>query len=83
MAADRRGSPQSAAAVLLPVRTELPERIAAPASVPADGYVEIVLAAGTLRQHGRVAAETLWIDGLSRRSGSRCRQARRYGSPLA
>ena len=70
MAAGRRGTPQSAAAVLLPVRTERPEPIAVPASVPADGYVEIILAAGTIRLHGRVAAETLRmaIDGLSRRS---------------
>lgn len=70
MAAGRRGSPQSAAAVLLPVRTERPASTAVPTSVPADGYVEIVLAAGTIRLHGRVAAETLWmaIDGLSRRS---------------
>jgi hypothetical protein len=54
----------------LPVRTERPEPIAVPAPVPADGYVEIVLAAGTIRLHGRVAAETLRlaIDGLSRRS---------------
>jgi transposase-like protein len=70
MAAGRRGSPQSAAAVLLPVQTERPASIAVPASVPADGYVEIVLAAGTIRLYGRVAAETLRmaIDGLSRRT---------------
>ena len=70
LAAGRHGSPQSAAAVLLPVRTERPASIAVPASVPADGYVEIVLATGTIRLHGRVAAETLRmaIDGLSRRS---------------
>ena len=38
--------------------------------VAIDGYVEIVLAAGTIRLHGRVAAETLRIalDALSRRS---------------
>jgi transposase len=70
MAAGRRRSPPSAAAVLLPVRTERPQSIAAQAPVPTDGYVEIVLAAGTIRLHGRVAAETLRmaIDGLSRRS---------------
>jgi transposase-like protein len=70
MAAGRPGSPQSAAAVLLPVQTERPASIAVPASVPADGYVEIVLSAGTIRLHGRVDAETLRmaIDGLSRRT---------------
>jgi hypothetical protein len=36
--------------------------------MPTDGYVEIVLAAGTIRLHGRVAAETLRValDALSR-----------------
>jgi hypothetical protein len=54
-------------AVLLPVRTE-PDAVAAP--VPSDGYVEIILAAGTIRLHGRVAAEMVRvaIDGLSRLS---------------
>lgn len=70
MAAGRRGSPQSAAAVSLPVRTERAGPMAVSAPLPADGYVEIVLAAGTICLHGRVAAETLRmaIDGLSRRS---------------
>jgi hypothetical protein len=70
MAASHRGATQSPAAVLLPVRTEPPESIAVPAPVAADGYVEIILAAGTIRLHGRVAAETLRLalDGLSRRS---------------
>ena len=67
MASGRRASGRRTDAVLLPVRTE-PAAIAAP--VPTDGYVEIVLAAGTIRLHGRVAAETLRvaIDALSRRS---------------
>lgn len=52
---------------LLPVRTDS-SRVSAP--LPGDGYVEIVLAAGTIRLHGRVVAETLRmaIDALSRRS---------------
>jgi hypothetical protein len=67
VASGRRDSVRGTDAVLLPVRTE-PAAIAAP--VPTDGYVEIVLAAGTIRLHGRVAAETLRvaIDALSRRS---------------
>jgi transposase-like protein len=69
MASGRRASRQSTDAVLLPVRTE-PDAVAVPAPRPADGYVEIVLAAGTIRLHGRVAAETLRValDALSRRS---------------
>lgn len=65
MASGRRPSGRSTDAVLLPVRTE-PSAVPA----PADGYVEIVLAAGTIRLHGRVAVETLRIalDGLARRS---------------
>ena len=67
MASGHRASGRSADAVLLPVRTEL-DVVAAP--LPTDGYVEIVLAAGTIRLHGRVAAETLRValDALSRRS---------------
>ena len=67
MASGRRSSGRSTDAVLLAVRTE-PSAVSAP--LPPDGYVEIVLAAGTIRLHGRVAAETLRIaiDGLSRRS---------------
>jgi hypothetical protein len=67
MASGGRASGRGTDAVLLPVRTES-AAIAAP--LPADGYVEIVLAAGTIRLHGRVAAETLRvaIDALSRRS---------------
>jgi transposase len=67
MASGRRVSGRSTDAVLLPVRTE-PAAIAEPVST--DGYVEIILAAGTIRLHGRVAAETLRIalDALSRRS---------------
>lgn len=67
MASGRRSAGRSTDAVLLPVRTE-PSTV--PAPQPADGYVEIVLAAGTIRLHGRVAAETLRValDGLSRRS---------------
>ena len=66
-ASSRHSSGRSTDAVLLPVRTE-PSTL--PAALPADGYVEIVLAAGTIRLYGRVAAETLRlaIDGLSRRS---------------
>jgi transposase-like protein len=66
MASGRRASGRSTDAVLLPVRTE-PD-VGAP--LPTDGYVEIVLAAGTIRLHGRVAAETLRValDALSRRS---------------
>jgi transposase-like protein len=67
MASGRRTSRRGTDAVLLPVRTE-PAATAAP--LPTDGYVEIVLAAGTIRLHGRVAAETLRValDALSRRS---------------
>jgi len=67
MASGLRASERGADAVLLPVRTE-PDAVVVPA--PTDGYVEIVLAAGTIRLHGRVAAETLRValDGLSRRS---------------
>ena len=67
MASGRRASGRGTDAVLLPVRTE-PAAVAAP--VPTDGYVEIVLAAGTIRLHGRVAAETLRValDALSRHS---------------
>jgi len=67
MASGRRSSGRSTDAVLLPVRTE---PAAVPAPVAADGYVEIVLAAGTIRLHGRVAAETLRValDAPSRRS---------------
>jgi transposase-like protein len=67
MESGRRASGRSTDAVLLPVRTE-PNAV--PAPLPADGYVEIVLAAGTIRLHGRVAAETLRValDALSRRS---------------
>ena len=66
-ATDRRAAGLRTDAVLLPVRTE-PAAVAAP--LPADGYVEIVLAAGTIRLHGRVDAEMLRValDGLSRRS---------------
>jgi transposase-like protein len=67
MASGRRSSERSTDAVLLPVRTE---PAAVPAPLPADGYVEIVLAAGTIRLHGHVAAETLRValDALSGRS---------------
>jgi len=67
MASGRRSSGRRTDAVLLPVRTE-PDVVAAP--VPPDGYVEIILAAGTIRLHGRVAAETVRValDALSRRS---------------
>ena len=67
VASGRRASGRGTDAVLLPVRTE-PDVVAAP--VPTAGYVEIVLAAGTIRLHGRVAAETLRValDALSRRS---------------
>ena len=67
MSSSRGAAGRSADAVLLPVRTE-PAAVAAP--LPADGYVEIVLAAGTIRLHGCVAAETLRValDALSRHS---------------
>ena len=67
VASGRRASGRGTDAVLLPVRTE---PSAVPTPLPADGYVEIVLAAGTIRLHGRVAAETLRValDALSRRS---------------
>ena len=67
MATGHRVSARSMGAMLLPVRTE-PDAVAA--APPTDGYVEIVLAAGTIRLHGRVAAETLRmaLDALSRRS---------------
>jgi transposase-like protein len=67
MASGRRASGRRTDAVLLPVRTE-PNSV--PTPLPTDGYVEIVLAAGTIRLHGRVAAETLRValDALSRRS---------------
>ena len=65
MASGRHASGRGTDAVLLPVRTE-PDSVPAPPS--ADGYVEIILAAGTIRLHGRVAAETLRValDALSR-----------------
>lgn len=67
LASRRRVSGGGAEAVLLPVRTEAG---AVPAPRVADGYVEIVLAAGVIRLHGRVAADTLGLalDGLLRRS---------------
>jgi transposase-like protein len=67
MASGRRASGRGNDAVLLPVRTE-PSSV--PTPLPADGYVEIVLAVGTIRLHGRVAADTLRValDALSRRS---------------
>ena len=67
MASGGRASGRGPDAVLLPVRTES-DVVGVP--VPTDGYVEIVLAAGTIRLHGRVAAETLRValDALSRRS---------------
>lgn len=67
LASRRRALGGGTEAVMLPVRTE-----AGTAAAPrvADGYVEIVLAAGVVRLHGRVAAETLGLalDGLLRRS---------------
>lgn len=70
MAARRRDPGVSATAVLLPVRTERAKSVAVSTPVPTDGYLEIILAAGTIRLHGRVAAETLRValDALSRRS---------------
>ena len=67
MAAGRRAAGRGTDAVLLPVRTDS-AAVATP--LPADGYVEIVLAAGTIRLHGRIAAETVRValDALSRRS---------------
>ena len=67
LASRRRVSGGGAEAVLLQVRTEA-ETVPAPRV--ADGYVEIVLAAGVIRLHGRVAADTLGLalDGLLRRS---------------
>lgn len=67
LASRRRVSGGDTEAVMLPVRTEAG---AVPAPRVADGYVEIVLAAGVVRLHGRVAAETLGLalDGLLRRS---------------
>ena len=67
MASGRRASGRGTDAVLLPVRSE-PDAAAVPA--PTDGYVEIVLAVGAIRLHGRVAVETVRaaLDALSRRS---------------
>lgn len=58
MVSGHRASGRGTDAVLLPVRTES-NAVAAP--LPADGYVEIALAAGTIRLHGHVAAETLRV----------------------
>lgn len=67
LASRRRAPGGGTEAVLLPVRTEA-GAVAAPRV--ADGYVEIVLAAGVIRLHGRVSGETLGLalDGLLRRS---------------
>jgi transposase-like protein len=65
--ATRRSALSSRAApALLPVTVAEPVT-AAPSS---DGYVEVVLAAATVRVHGRVSADALRvvIDCLSRRS---------------
>lgn len=67
VAASRGGSGRGTEAVLLPVLTETS---AVTAPLPTDEWVEIVLVAGTIRLHGRIAAETVRVtlDALSRRS---------------
>ena len=64
LAERRRGSDETGAPRLLPVRT-WPESVSAPANA---GHIEVVLPGGTLRVHGRVerTALELVIDCLSR-----------------
>jgi transposase len=55
--ARRRGMLAVSPVALLPVRTEGSGTLSA--TVPPDGYLELLLSGGTIRVHGRVAAEVL------------------------
>ena len=56
--ARRRGMLAAVSPVaLLPVKTQEPRTLSTTA--PSDGYLELLLTGGTIRVHGRVAAEVL------------------------